>query len=539
MRRSSIDLVFWLPFALLIALWGTNGARAHDSGPEHLVSFDTELTVRPDGALEIRHRVAFHPHGDEIRRGLYFELPDIQEDLRSFRATIDETPVTPEFDDGNVIVATKQPLATHQDHVMLIQYRSGIPFRRRGGEDRLDWSPVIEQFELPWRSASVVVRWPEGAAPLRLSEGGEAFEGGWRIRYSGPLSETNAADSVDTLRFAWSEGTWSDANVQRWITDWIWRGALIGALLLLWTLLHTMWRAVGRDPKIGNVPERDRAPDDISPAAARYIDRMAFDAKAFVAALVSLRMKHRIELTLDKRRKRLTIERRAHGTAMRPASPGERALESALFRDGSQVELKPGASVGQRATKALGKALGREHRGRHFQTNATQRTIAVTAGAAVSLLGLVAAVTAIKSVLTKDPVLIGLGLGTFLAGTLLWVVYFELLKAPTRAGAMVKRELAGLRKHLKRGDPANRSVRHFVELLPYAIALDLEDEWQQRFEGRLDEAEGVDVAELMRWYRNLCEEFDSASAIVPILAASAGATAATSAGAGGASAGGV
>ena len=175
--------------------------------------------------------------------------------------------------------------------------------------------------------------WPQGKAPRLPSEGAE-IANGWRIQYSGPISDRTEVVAPDILRFVWPEGTWTDVTVQRWIPDWVWRGALTAALLLLWTLLHVMWRAVGRDPAIGNVSERDRAPDDISPAAARYIDRMGFDATAFVAALVSLRVKQRVELTLDKRRKRLLIERRANADARRPPSPGERALEAALFRDG-------------------------------------------------------------------------------------------------------------------------------------------------------------------------------------------------------------
>ncbi|MGB0514763.1 MAG: hypothetical protein ACPGJE_07980, partial [Wenzhouxiangellaceae bacterium] len=273
-RTSSRPPAVWL----LSALWLAWSAHAHDSGPEHLVSFDTELALRSDGTLEVSHRVVLHPHGDEIRRGLNFKLPEAQQDLTSFRASIDGAPVAPEFDDGHLVVAAEQPLATHQDHVMQIQYRSGIPFRRRGGEDRLDWRPVIGQFELPWRSASVTMRWPDSIAPPRLPEGGAAMPGGWRIEYAGPLAEAGDPGSVETLRFAWPEGTWNDATVQRWITDWLWRGGLIGALLLLWTLLHLMWRAVGRDPVIGKVPERDRAPVDISPAAARFIERMGFDA---------------------------------------------------------------------------------------------------------------------------------------------------------------------------------------------------------------------------------------------------------------------
>ena len=84
---STRNPVFWLCIAMLLA----ELAIAHDTGPEHLVSFDTELTVQTDGTLDVVHRVAFHPHGDEIQRGLYFELPDAQQELHAFRTTIDVT----------------------------------------------------------------------------------------------------------------------------------------------------------------------------------------------------------------------------------------------------------------------------------------------------------------------------------------------------------------------------------------------------------------------------------------------------------------
>jgi len=86
--------------------------------------------------------------------------------------------------------------------------------------------------------------------------------------------------------------------------------------------------------------------------------------------------------------------------------------------------------------------------------------------------------------------------------------------------------------------PATSSVDEFAKLLPYAVALEVEEAWQARFGDRLADTEGSRAADVVDWYRRIQEEFDSTAAIVTIIAASAETTSA-SASAGGASAGGV
>jgi len=85
-----------------------------------------------------------------------------------------------------------------------------------------------------------------------------------------------------------------------------------------------------------------------------------------------------------------------------------------------------------------------------------------------------------------------------------------------------------------------RDSRHFVDLLPYAVALDAEEAWRERAAGVDDGEADRDTADVLAWYREVQRCHDTAAAMVPIIAAASGATAATGAGAaGGASAGGV
>ena len=539
MRLNDKDLRICLVAYLMTAVslaWG------HEQGPEYIEALDTRLTITPSGMLEIAHDIRFHPHGDEIRRGLFFDLPDEVGPLSGFSARINGREVEHDLDDGAIVVASPEPLAIQQTHRMQVSYRAAAPLREvSGGDSELAWEPVIGQFELPWRGSSVTVSWPEGPAPQALPPGGERIDGGWRISFSGAGGETAAgakpsADAGQALVFRWQPGAFPASVVRKHRAHWGWRAVLLVAVIGLWGLIHSFWRAVGRDPDIGRVRPSASPPSGISPAAARYIERMGFDTKAFVAALVSLRVKGRISLEPHKKEKKLDIVRL--GSGHESPSPGEQALEKSLFADSTRVELKPGSSVGSKASSALGKALGREHRGRHFETNSRERIQSFVLGAAVILTSIGALISELGGVIERDPVVVALGFFGVAAGLVIPLVYFELMKAPTRAGVAVRREVEALRLYMSDASPATSSVDEFAKLLPYAVALEAEEKWQARFGDRLGDCEGSRAADVIAWYRKIQDEFDSTAAIVTIIAASAATTSAT-ASAGGASAGGV
>lgn len=535
MRLRDKDLRICL---IAYALTAASMAWGHESGDEFIDTFDTRLEIREDGALGITHIIDVHPHGDEIRRGLFFELPDEVGPLDRFSAALNGQAIAPDFDDGAVIVAADAPLALHETHRFEVRYRAGSPWwADASGAAELRWAPVIEQFDLAWKTASIELSWPNAAMRPRLPEAGSADGSTWRLRLDGPLSASGGSDRVGVLRFGIDESAVPAPSVRRYGADWIWRASLVLGSIALLAFLHTMWRAVGRDPELGRIASRETAPAGISPAAARFIDRMGFDDTTFVAALLSLRVRQALDLQLDDGGKRLRLERR-HGGRATP-SPGEQALLDALFESGDSVELEAGDERGRKAAEALKEKLGEEHRGRHFVTNDRQRTFGALAGLAVALAGLAGLIVQARDDLTPDPWVIGLGLVSLAVGAFAPLVYHGLFKAPTRAGVEVKRQIAGLKRYFGESSPVGETDR-FVALLPYAVALDAEESWRDRFaEAGEDEADR-DSVEILAWYREVQRHHDSAAALVPIIAAASGATAAGGAGAsGGASAGGV
>ena len=108
-------------------------AWGHESGPEYIDNFDTEMRLSAEGVLEIRHDIQFHAHGDEIRRGLFFELPDEVGPLSDFTARINDREVELDFDDGAIVVAAQEPLAVQQTHRMQVNYTAQVPLREIAG----------------------------------------------------------------------------------------------------------------------------------------------------------------------------------------------------------------------------------------------------------------------------------------------------------------------------------------------------------------------------------------------------------------------
>ena len=85
---------------------------------------------------------------------------------------------------------------------------------------------------------------------------------------------------------------------------------------------------------------------------------------------------------------------------------------------------------------------------------------------------------------------------TLLLSAFLHVLFHHLLKAPTRAGRTILDKIEGFKMFLGAVDgdrlnrvmPPNQTPETFEKFLPYALALDLEQAWAQKFSGLLDGA---------------------------------------------------
>jgi len=337
----------------------------------------------------------------------------------------------------------------------------------------------------------------------------------------------------------------------------------IGLLIIYYAIV---WWLVGRDPEAGPVIALYEAPKGYSPAAMRYINRMGFDNKTFTAAIVSMAVKG--YLVIEESASGTYTLRKTGNTAN--LSTGEKGAASELFRSSNQsIELKQSnhKSIGNAKSTLRGR-LRNEFEKIYFSRNtsyfvpgiifslllmaaivfwsADQEStafiaiwlgvwtiaiyflmsrawrawqVALSGGnskaktiAIVSTLFAIPFVIAEFVVLTQFIDLASPAIAFMLVGVqLINLVFYHLLKAPTRLGRKMMDEFAGFTEYLSMAEkdrmnffnPPDRTPELFERFLPFALALDVEQAWGEQFSGVISAASsGPWEREYRpRWYR--------------------------------------
>ena len=98
-----------------------------------------------------------------------------------------------------------------------------------------------------------------------------------------------------------------------------------------------VWGMVGRDPAYGTIVPLYELPDNMSPAAMRFLERMGFDEKAFTAGIMGLAAKGYLTIEQDES-KTYKLVRKREGPA-RTASPATRKRWRGSCLKGSPLVL--------------------------------------------------------------------------------------------------------------------------------------------------------------------------------------------------------
>jgi uncharacterized membrane protein YgcG len=323
------------------------------------------------------------------------------------------------------------------------------------------------------------------------------------------------------------------------------------------------WNRVGRDPEKGPIIPLFEPPQGFSPAATRFLMRMGFDNKTFAAAVVDMAVKG--YLTIEENDGDYTLrrqsgndaalfsgERRLGGRLFTFADTVEMkntnhsriqaardALKDTLNRELNKIYfftnssyLVPGVvltllALGSivlaaplRAESAFGSLwLSIWSVGCYFLALQVYRSWQGLGGS--FRLGKTLGVLGIS--LFSLPFFLGWILGAFffarsvsygaafivIALGLANAVFVHLLKAPTLKGRQVMDQIEGFKMFLSVAEKERLEILHppektpelFERYLPYALALDVENEWSEQFAEVLARAQADGQAYHPAWYR--------------------------------------
>lgn len=313
--------------------------------------------------------------------------------------------------------------------------------------------------------------------------------------------------------------------------------------LLPFSYFFIAWQQLGRGPKKGVIVPLFEPPANLSPAATRYIMRMGFDVKTFTAAIVSMATKHFVTMknendvyTLTKtgtNQNQLSAEENAIANALfknkneivltqdnyETISAAKKGLSNELKAAFNNVEFITNSSnfftglawsviafviiisFANDTPTAIFAAIWLT--AWTFACYALGYSSWINITAFLNNKSITRFFAALFSFLFLLPFLAGEIAGFFIFGTsmsyitmtlllliaIINIVFYHILKAPTVTGRKIMDQIEGFKMYLgttegyrfDKLNPPEKTPELFEKYLPYAIALNVENAWGQKF----------------------------------------------------------
>jgi uncharacterized membrane protein YgcG len=529
---------------LVIAAFVAVALPAAAHAEERIGRYSSDVRVEKDGALDVTETIEVNAEGVAIRHGIYRDFPTTRRVMGQPGSHVgfkgldvhrdgQAEPFAIEGIKGGVRVriGSADSDVAAGAHRYVIHYRTTRQIGHFDDFDELYWNATGNEWAFPIDRAEVTITLP---SPARFTR---------KASYTGPAGATGSMARVTsedstsisfattaplgpregmTVAVGWPkdvvDAPSASSRLMAQIADWLpW---LLGAGGLVWLLAYygRTWLRIGRDPRKGTVVPLFSPPDNLSPAALRYILKRSFDDRTVAAALVALGVKGNVRLVeedggffgSDKKR----IDKTSDDTT--GLAKDEARLFHGLFIGGDTVELEQeNHSLFSSARDDAEEALKAEFGERYYKPNlgpsmmGCARLVLLAAGLLLAIVLVEMLVDGVGPVMafqlsSKAPL-------TLLALALPVVALaFFLLGAPTREGRAMMDRIEGFKHYLSvtererfdRMQAPEETLTLFEKYLPYAIALDVETRWADRFQSQIAAAMASPAAQgsTLGWY---------------------------------------
>lgn len=548
---------------------------------EQILDFHSDLSLQDDSTLQVTETITVLAAGRQIQHGIYRDFPTHYRDnlnnrydvgfqmLAATRDSENETFRVEDYANGKrIYLGNPNEMVPRGRHVYTISYATNRQLGFFKDHDELFWNVTGPGWGFPIRHASATVHLLLGIPPGDVKLSGFTGPQGSRA-----AQLTCAAEDSDfqfattrplapheglTILLMWPKGHVAEPTFSQKL-EFFFRDnrdalLLVSGFLVLILYYLIAWSAVGRDPAPGVIMALYEPPQNLSPAATRYLLRMGFDNKTFAVAVLDMAV--RGFLTIKEQDGSYALQ--TTGKDNRVLSPDEKQVAAQLFDGRNEIWLLRENHVPIRAAlKALQKWLAAAEQKTYFVTNShyliapvllslviavayllalgapkimggiftslwlTVWTVGIyaqlvgvhTAWRAVlhsrssTLSGVAGTGKALFLTLFVIPFLFGEVMGFFfllkltslpfvlfvLASGLLHGLFLHLLKAPTLTGRRLMDQVEGFKMflgavdgdRLNRAMPPEQTPAVFEKFLPYAVALNVEQDWTEKFSGIL------------------------------------------------------
>ncbi|MFN3131448.1 DUF2207 domain-containing protein [Roseibium sp.] len=367
---------------------------------ERILTYVSDIDVQEDGSLIVTETIRVRAEGDEIKRGIFRDIPLRAKDANGWEHDVPfellevlrdgqrENKFTRDNGRGvRIYIGREDVFLDPGVYTYTIKYRMWRQVRFFDGYDEVYWNATGNEWIFPIDEAVARVRLPAGADAAQYAAYTGAF-GSDATDYEAAVDPATGQVVFETTQplgayegltvaVGFPKGFVAEPSESEkwdmWLQDQ--RVFAIGAPAVLILVLYYLisWWRVGRDPARGVIFPRFKGPDGVSPAMANYITNRGIEGQRWVAlaaACLSLATKGRLKLSKDD--KDLVLEMPEEGTPVNdePLPKGEAVIESYIRGRGTPLALndKNGKAISALGDKFVS-AINREYSGVYFKHN--------------------------------------------------------------------------------------------------------------------------------------------------------------------------
>jgi uncharacterized membrane protein YgcG len=500
---------------------------------ERIRSYDIAIEMRGDGSIDVTERISVRAEGNQIRRGIYRDFPTRYRDrygnqvvvgfeLLDVRRNGEPEPHFTESVANGIRINTGNDtfLRVPADYTFTLTYRTTRQVGFFGDHDELYWNAIGTGWIFPIDKGSVEVRLPV-AVPVgeMRSEGYTGPQGAQGRAYSTELPAPGVARwrlmvplapyEGFTIVLSFPKGTVREPTRGQRVW-WLLadnRGILVALAGFAGLIVFCVrrWRQAGRDPRGGAIIPRYEPPQGHTPADLRYVRRMGYDTRCFSAEVLAMAVAGHVRIHReDGWFKDSWWLERTDPASESLSDRGQRTLFDRLFPGGkARLDLrKENATTISGARQAHTRTLEAELHPRYFQRNVGSVVVALAIGGGTA---------ALAFFLARGAGIFGIVL-VVAAMALTIVMFARLVRAPTRDGRKLLDEIEGLKLYLSvaereeiermpgPGGPPVLDARRYEMLLPFAVALEVEDAWTAKFTTAVGAAAAAAATSGISWY---------------------------------------
>ncbi len=312
---------------------GHLGRKIASTKAERIRKFHSRITVHADATLLVRETIVVDVRNEAIRHGIYRDFPTDYDGRYAVwlpptprkvgftvqEATRDNQPEPFRTEPGGngmrVYLGAQAQVVPPGEHTYTLTYQTDRQLGFFPDHDEMYWNVTGNDWIFPIEEASASIELPAGIRPDQVQRTGYTGRAGSQeqdyasgidaaglvvFRAWHPLDEREGL----TVAVSFPKGFVREPDAALKLRYFLRDAPLLAAtgigLVLLVLYTGTAWFFVGRDPARGIILPLYHPPGGLSPAAIRYLVRMGFDDKTFVAALIALAVKGHLRITEEK-----------------------------------------------------------------------------------------------------------------------------------------------------------------------------------------------------------------------------------------------